>query len=142
HPADQPPRAVEERGRADGAGSRSRHAARAGRDAGRAHGPGARRGAHAMRTPRRSRLTLRPLHEVLETVTGRLPFAAGEPAAGARLTVSTLDLDLPLEMRIESGAELRVSLPRGRMATGFDLPLGRITAHFDVVAPENDGGLA
>lgn len=85
-----------------------------------------------MSAPPRPWLSLRPLAEVLSAVTGPLPLEAGGAAAGARVTVSTLDVDLPLEMRIGDGAELRASLPRGRMATGFDLPLGRLVAHFDV----------
>jgi hypothetical protein len=93
-----------------------------------------------MTTPPRSWLSLRPFAEVLDQVTAPLPLEAGDAAAGARVTVRTLDLDLPLEMRIEDGAELRASLPRGRMATGFDLPLGRIVAHFDVVTSTTNGG--
>jgi hypothetical protein len=84
--------------------------------------------------------SLRSLGELLAAVTAMLPLEAGSAAAGASVAVSTLDLDVPLEARIEAGAELRVSLPRGRLATGFDVPLGRLVAHFDRVAPAADGG--
>jgi hypothetical protein len=93
-----------------------------------------------VRRGRGSWLPLQPLGELLDAVTATLPLQAGEPAAGARVAVRTLDLDLPLEARIEAGAELRVSLPRGRLATGFDTPLGRLVAHFDAVASAGAGG--
>ena len=95
-----------------------------------------------MTAPRRAALALRPLAEVLDEVTAPLPLEAGAPGIGAMVTVSALDLELPLEMRIAAGAELRASLPRGRLATGFDVPLGRLVAHFDVVAPATKGEIA
>jgi hypothetical protein len=58
-----------------------------------------------------------------------------EPHAGTRLSVTTVDVDLPLEARLGSGAELRASLPRGFMATGFRQPLGRVVLRF-AASPE------
>jgi hypothetical protein len=93
-----------------------------------------------VRKPRASWPSLRPLAELLGAVTAALPLEAGSVAAGASVAVSALDLDLPLEARIEDGAELRVSLPRGRLSTGFDVPLGRLVAHYDLGAAAVHGG--
>jgi hypothetical protein len=83
-------------------------------------------------------ISLQSFAELLAATVGPLPLEAGNAAVGARVAVSALDLDVPLEIRIDDGAELRVSLPRGRLATGFDPPHGRLAAHFDLVAPDND----
>jgi hypothetical protein len=60
-------------------------------------------------------------------------LAALAPAAlsanGVSLVTSALDLDLPIEALIANG--LRASLPRGRLATGFDPPLCRLRARFE-----------
>lgn len=44
--------------------------------------------------------------------------------------VVAVDLDLPVESRIGQEAVLAVSLPRGRLRTGFDGPVGRLRARF------------
>jgi hypothetical protein len=75
---------------------------------------------------------LSPLGAFLADLAGPLVSGAGSPDEGARLRVTTLDLDLPIESRIVSGGVLQASLPRGLMATGFDLPHGRISARFTV----------
>jgi hypothetical protein len=54
------------------------------------------------------------------------------PAPPSGLALTRLELDLPLEVRIGDGAVLLASLPRGRLATGFDLPRGRIRARLEV----------
>lgn len=53
------------------------------------------------------------------------------PAASSGLALTSVELDLPLEARIGDGAVLLASLPRGRLATGFDLPRGRIRARLE-----------
>jgi hypothetical protein len=59
---------------------------------------------------------------------------AGGPDAGVALVVTSVDLSLPLEATLRAGAELEASLPRGMMSTGFELPLGRIVARFELVS--------
>jgi hypothetical protein len=55
---------------------------------------------------------------------------AGGPALGVAIEVTGVDLTLPIEAHIDRDGELRASLPRGRMATGFRTPHGRLTARF------------
>jgi hypothetical protein len=73
---------------------------------------------------------MRPLGELLVSLAGELGARAESAEAGLALAVTELDVVAPLEARLGAGAELTASLPRGRMATGFDPPLGRLTARF------------
>lgn len=47
------------------------------------------------------------------------------------LRMTRVDLDLPFEARMGARAELEMSAPRGRLATGFDAPLARVSARFE-----------
>jgi hypothetical protein len=59
-------------------------------------------------------------------VTGLLSdLSTGESGDGLAVAVTSLDLRLPVEVRI-SGRGLWVSPPRGVMRTGFMVPHGRI----------------
>jgi hypothetical protein len=69
---------------------------------------------------------MRPLHAVLLELVDAVPTAAVDPDSGESLGVTAIDLELPMEWRIGGGAGLDASLPRGRLATGFDPPLGRL----------------
>jgi hypothetical protein len=60
-----------------------------------------------------------------------LKLAALVPVSG-ELTVREMELTLPIESRIGHGGELRASLPRGRLATGFDPPLTQMALRFEV----------
>jgi hypothetical protein len=75
------------------------------------------------------------LGELLVQLASALPTGAFDPVGGTSLRCDDLDLELPLEARLEHGAELHATLPRGRLATGFDPPLGRLVAHFEVTEP-------
>ncbi|MCB9762525.1 MAG: hypothetical protein H6739_22190 [Alphaproteobacteria bacterium] len=66
---------------------------------------------------------------VLETEAG-LPTGAGGPDDALELTVSSVDVTLPIETRFVQGGALDLHLPRGRMATGFDVPLSRLRLTF------------
>ena len=66
---------------------------------------------------------------LLVALVAALPASAGGPAEGAEVSVTHVDLDLPLEARLGSSG-LEASLPRGRLRTGFDPPLGRLAARF------------
>jgi hypothetical protein len=76
---------------------------------------------------------MRPFHELIVAITELMPPAVESVEGDVALRVSTLEVDLPIEAHIGAGAALGVSLPRGRLATGFDLPLGKVTARFQVV---------
>lgn len=73
-----------------------------------------------------------PFSEVIVGLASRMPLACGSPAAGLLIRIAQLDVSLPLEASIGEGATLHASAPRGRLATGFDPPLGRLTARFEV----------
>jgi hypothetical protein len=60
-----------------------------------------------------------------------VPLEAGDAdRAGFDLVVTSLDVDMPIEARIEHGAVLSGSLPRGRLKTGFQSPHARLVVRF------------
>jgi hypothetical protein len=73
-----------------------------------------------------------PFGAFLAQLAERVAGSAGGADEGVRLRVTSLDLDVPIESRIVGGGLLEASLPRGLMATGFDLPHGRVSARFTV----------
>jgi len=72
------------------------------------------------------------LAELLISLASQLPTRTGSDEAGLGLEVTGMELEVPVEARIVSGGQVLASLPRGRLATGFDMPHGRLSAHFDV----------
>jgi hypothetical protein len=66
-----------------------------------------------------------------------VPERASAPGAALEVQVSALELTLPFESRIEHGGELLASLPRGRLATGFDPPLGNLSLKLVVAGSTN-----
>lgn len=54
------------------------------------------------------------------------------PLEGGDLVVSSVDLEIPIESRIDDHGRLEASWPRGRFGTGFDPPLGAMTIHLTV----------
>jgi hypothetical protein len=66
------------------------------------------------------------LSELLVSLVDAVPADAGGPLAGVRLAVAELALALPIEARLGGDGSLRASPPRGRLATGFDPPHGRL----------------
>jgi hypothetical protein len=73
---------------------------------------------------------VRPLGDLLVALAEALPAGAGAPELGAVVQVTSIDMALPVEARIERDGVLRASLPRGRMATGFHVPHGQLRARF------------
>ena len=73
---------------------------------------------------------MNPLARFLAALVDSLPQPIGAESDGVRLVADSVDLLVPIESHIGQHGELRVSLPRGRMSTGFELPLGRIRAQF------------
>ena len=53
------------------------------------------------------------------------------PDEHALVRMTHIDLALPFEARLVDGAELELSAPRGRLSTGFDAPLARVSARFE-----------
>lgn len=66
------------------------------------------------------------LEELLVAMIGELPVAGGD------LVVAAVELELPIESRLDAHGHLEASWPRGRFGTGFDPPLGAIQLHLTV----------
>lgn len=60
-----------------------------------------------------------------------LPLSASDKAGNECLAVETVQLKLPAEWKIVENGELKGSLPRGRLATGFDPCMGRLFINFE-----------
>jgi hypothetical protein len=70
------------------------------------------------------------LATLLVALTAPLVRGAGGPPDGVALSVSRIDVDVPLETRIGASG-IAASLPRGLLATGFDYPRGRLRLRID-----------
>ena len=68
------------------------------------------------------------LVRLLGDLVSGLPADAAD-CTGTAVIVTAADIELPVETRVDE-AGLRASLPRGRLATGFAEPLGRMRARF------------
>ena len=66
------------------------------------------------------------LEDLLVAMIGELPLAGGD------LVVSAVELELPIESRLDARGHLEASWPRGRFGTGFDPPLGAVTLQLTV----------
>jgi hypothetical protein len=78
---------------------------------------------------------VKPIGAVLIDLLKDLPLETGEQADGIRVTVNTIDLQLPIETRLTGAATLLASPPRGVLATAFDPPLGCLKVRFRRVDP-------
>ncbi len=74
---------------------------------------------------------MRPVGELVEALAAELTPRLESGAAGLALEVTRLEVDAPIEARIGAEMGLAASLPRGRLATGFDPPLGHLRARFE-----------
>ncbi|MEQ1568418.1 MAG: hypothetical protein ABMA64_22470 [Myxococcota bacterium] len=70
-----------------------------------------------------------------EQLVARLACALGDTPAG--LAVTEWTLDAPIEAQIARDGSLELSLPRGRLATGFDPPLGRLALRVEAAEPSS-----
>jgi hypothetical protein len=77
---------------------------------------------------------MQALGELIVHLASLVPERASAPGEALEVQVSALEVTLPFEARIEHGAELRASLPRGRLATGFDPPLCQLSLRLEVVS--------
>lgn len=78
-----------------------------------------------------------PFGDLVAGLIDGLPLRTGpEDADSVRLT--TVELALPLELRIGAGGGLSGSAPRGRMQTGFTTPLGQVRVRLEVVDAGED----
>ena len=69
------------------------------------------------------------LETLLVGLAEQLPEGAGGPDEGVAVTVTAVELDVPIESRLAPG-RFEATLPRGRWKAGFDLPHGQLYARF------------
>jgi hypothetical protein len=75
---------------------------------------------------------MRGLEDLLVQLAALVPTRFASWEAQVMLEAAGLDVSFPIESRIVLGDGLQASLPRGRLSTGFDPPLGRVVARFEV----------
>lgn len=63
-----------------------------------------------------------PLDELVVSLLDTVPEDTGAAGDGVRIVVDEVALTLPVEVRFGGRGGLEASAPRGRRATGFDLP--------------------
>jgi len=73
---------------------------------------------------------MRLLEHLLIELADSLPDGAGGEAYGVRVEVQSAELTLPIESTVGKDGETFASPPRGRQATGFDAPLGKLRLAF------------
>ena len=73
---------------------------------------------------------MRPLEHVLVELATAVGATERDARLGAGVVVDRACVDVPIEARLFAGGELFASLPRHRLATGFDAPFTRLAAHF------------
>lgn len=66
--------------------------------------------------------------ELLVGLMELIPLSVGDGTT--EVSVTELQINTPIETRVMSDGSLRGTLPRGRMATGFDAPHSRLYARF------------
>lgn len=55
-----------------------------------------------------------------------IPLGTRDIGASFEVIVDEVQLDIPIESRIGTNGHLQATAPRGRLATGFDIPHGRV----------------
>lgn len=64
------------------------------------------------------------IQQLIDTFADRAP-----QSADLRLVVSDFDLDLPVEARIGNDGTVLMTVPRGVLSTGFNMPISRLRLH-------------
>ncbi len=68
---------------------------------------------------------MKTLDDWLDDMLADLPEAVADAGTGEGLAVVDFEVQVPIEARVRAGG-LSVSVPRGRLATGFDAPRGQL----------------
>ncbi|MBX3160371.1 MAG: hypothetical protein KF773_30685 [Deltaproteobacteria bacterium] len=71
------------------------------------------------------------LEELIVGFAEGIPAAAGGPEAGVRVEITSIDLAVPIETHVDGAGLVRASLPRGRLATGYDLVHSQLVLRFE-----------
>ena len=77
---------------------------------------------------------MRAADDFLVDLVDSLLQGSARSVAEQGLSVTSIDLDLPIEHRVSREAGLELSLPRGVLDTGFLLPHGRLRLHIETHA--------
>jgi hypothetical protein len=70
------------------------------------------------------------LDKLIVSLIDHLPEDAGGHEAGVRVEIESVDLAIPIEARLDATGMIRASLPRGRLATGYDAVLCRMAVRY------------
>jgi hypothetical protein len=81
---------------------------------------------------------VRPLEQFLDALVDAFVAPATHDVPGLGIRVAEVRLDLPVEARLAGGASVELSLPRGRLATGFDRPRSRIRVELTGIVVAED----
>ena len=81
-------------------------------------------------------MRLQPLEALLVQLMGDLCLGAGDAQGG--IGVDEARLALPVELRLGSGGALSASLPRWRLATGFEPLVHRLQVRAELSVPAGD----
>jgi hypothetical protein len=73
---------------------------------------------------------MRAFADLILALAESVPAGMGSASVGLAIDVTAVELTVPVETHIAKGGDLRACLPRGRLATGFQLPHGRLMASF------------
>jgi hypothetical protein len=66
------------------------------------------------------------LSDLVASLVDAVPPEVGDDGAAIRIAVEQIELSLPIEAWLARDGRLLVGAPRGRIATGFDTPLGEL----------------
>ena len=71
------------------------------------------------------------LESLIVGLVDELPEDAGGPADGVRVELAAVDLAIPVEAHLDASGHVRATLPRSRLATGYDSDLHRIALRYE-----------
>jgi hypothetical protein len=71
------------------------------------------------------------LEELIVDFAAGIPEDEGGPEAGIRVEITSVDLTVPIETHVGDDGLVRASLPRGRLATGYDVLHSQLVMRFD-----------
>jgi hypothetical protein len=66
------------------------------------------------------------LADLVASLLDAVPLEVGDDAAAIRIAVEEVELALPIEARVARDGSFLAGAPSGRIATGFDAPLGAL----------------
>ncbi len=76
------------------------------------------------------------LDELVVALLDTVPQDSGGAGDGVRVEIEEVAMTLPVEVRFGASRGLEASAPRGRYATGFDLPHHLLTVAFTTRSAE------